>query len=101
MPIKFRELSDTELESYILEILTENQKATLEEGHDLDFSYVGEDGGRFRVNVFRKVTGYGAVFRFIPGDVPTLEQLDVPKIIHGILRLPPGHGAGYRFNGNG
>ena len=81
MPIKFRELSDTELESYILEILTENQKATLEEGHDLDFSYVGEEGGRFRVNVFRKVTGYGAVFRFIPGDVPTLEQLDVPKVV--------------------
>ena len=81
LPIKFRELSDTELESYILEILTENQKATLEEGHDLDFSYVGEEGGRFRVNVFRKVTGYGAVFRFIPGDVPTLEQLDVPKIV--------------------
>ena len=81
MPIKFRELSDTELENYILEILTENQKETLEEGHDLDFSYVAEEGGRFRVNVFRKVTGYGAVFRFIPGDVPTLEQLDVPKVI--------------------
>ena len=81
LPIKFRELSDTELESYILEILTDNQKATLEEGHDLDFSYVGEEGGRFRVNVFRKITGYGAVFRFIPGDVPTLEQLDVPKIV--------------------
>ena len=81
LPIKFRELSDTELESYIHEILTENQKEILEAGHDLDFSYVAEAGGRFRVNVFRKVTGYGAVFRFIPGDVPTLEQLNAPKII--------------------
>ncbi len=81
LPIKFRELSDTELESYVLEILTENQKEILEEGHDLDFSYVAEEGGRFRVNVFRKVTGYGAVFRFIPDDVPTLEQLKAPKII--------------------
>jgi len=83
MPIKFRELSNTELEGYITEILTENQKETLEEGHDLDFSYVGEEGARFRVNVFRKVTGYGAVFRFIPGDIPTLEQLNMPKIITG------------------
>ena len=81
LPIKFRELSDTELESYIQEILTENQKETLEQGHDLDFSYVAEEGGRFRVNVFRKVTGYGAVFRFIPADVPTLEQLNAPTII--------------------
>ena len=81
MPIKFRQLSDTELESYILEILTDNQKDKLERGHDLDFSYVAEEGGRFRVNVFRKVTGFGAVFRHIPGDVPTLEQLEVPKIL--------------------
>ena len=81
MPIKFRELSDTELESYVLEILTKNQKEKLSAGKDLDFSYVGEHGGRFRVNVFRKATGYGAVFRFIPGDVPTLEQLHVPPIL--------------------
>jgi twitching motility protein PilT len=82
MPIKFRELSDTELETYILEILSNNQKETLELGHDLDFSYVAEEGGRFRVNVFRKVSGYGAVFRYIPDEVPTLEKLNVPKVLY-------------------
>ena len=81
MPIKFRQLSDTELESYVLEILTKNQTEKLESGQDIDFSYVGEEGGRFRVNVFRKATGYGAVFRHIPGDVPTLEQLNVPPVL--------------------
>jgi len=81
MPIKFRELSDSELESYVLEILTSNQQEKLQAGHDLDFSYVSEEGGRYRVNVFRKVSGYGAVFRYIPDDVPTLEQLDVPPIL--------------------
>lgn len=81
MPIKFRQLSDTELETYIIEILTKKQREKLESGHDLDFSYIAEEGGRFRVNVFRKVTGIGAVFRYIPGDVPTLDQLMVPPII--------------------
>lgn len=81
MPIKFRELSDTELETYIIEILTAQQKERLEQGHDLDFSYVGDEGGRFRVNVFRKETGIGAVFRYIPGDVPTLDSLGVPPIL--------------------
>jgi len=81
MPIKFRELSDTELETYVYEILTAHQKERLEQGHDLDFSYVGDEGGRFRVNVFRKITGIGAVFRFIPGDVPTLDKLQVPPIL--------------------
>jgi twitching motility protein PilT len=81
MPIKFRELSDNELETYLLEILTNKQKDRLSEGHDLDFSYVGEESGRFRVNIFRKATGIGAVFRSIPSDVPTLEQLHVPPIL--------------------
>jgi len=81
MPIKFRDLGDNELESYVGEILTPTQKKHFEAGNDLDFSYVSEDGGRFRVNVFRKETGVGATFRFIPGDVPTLESLDLPPVV--------------------
>ena len=57
MPIKFRELGDTELESYVSEILSQKMKERFADGHDIDFSYVSEDGGRFRVNVFRKATG--------------------------------------------
>ena len=81
MPIKFRDLGDTELEGYIAEILTANQRKRFDEGHDLDFSYVSEDRGRFRVNVFRKETGVGATFRYIPGEVPTLESLDLPAVV--------------------
>jgi twitching motility protein PilT len=81
MPIKFRDLGQTELETYVSEILTPTQKGRFGDGHDLDFSYVSEDGGRFRVNVFRKETGVGATFRFIPGDIPSLEKLGLPKIV--------------------
>ncbi len=81
MPIKFRELSDTELESYVMEILSDSQKEHFYSGKDLDFSYVGEEGSRFRVNLFRKVSGIGAVFRFIPNEVPTLEGLDMPETV--------------------
>jgi twitching motility protein PilT len=81
MPIKFRELVDTELESYITEILSKNQQDTLRDGIDIDFSYISEDGGRFRVNIFRKATGVGATFRYIPQTIPTLESLALPPII--------------------
>ncbi len=81
MPIKFRELSDSELESYVQEILTPGQQDIYREGHDLDFSYVSSEGGRFRVNLFRKDTGPGAVFRFIPGEVPSLDSLDLPPVL--------------------
>ncbi len=81
MPIKFRELSDTELESYVTEILSDSQREHFETGHDLDFSYVGEEGGRFRVNLFRKASGIGAVFRYIPNEVPTLDSLKLPSVL--------------------
>ena len=81
MPIKFRELSDTELESYVMEIISDSQKEHFYSGQDLDFSYVDEEGGRFRVNLFRKDSGVGVVFRHIPNEVPTLDQLNVPDII--------------------
>ena len=81
MPIKFRDLSDTELDGYIDEILLDAQKERFGDGHDLDFSYVSEEGARFRVNVFRKETGVGAVFRYIPAEIPTLESLYLPPVI--------------------
>jgi twitching motility protein PilT len=81
LPIKFRDLSPAELESYVNEILSPTQQQVFREGHDLDFSYVTGEGGRFRVNIFRKDTGPGAVFRFIPAEVPTLDSLGLPPIL--------------------
>jgi twitching motility protein PilT len=79
--IKFRDLRDTELESYIMEILTPNQSDYFRRGNDLDFSYVSGDGGRFRVNIFRKDTGLGATFRAIPSETPTLAKLGLPPVV--------------------
>ena len=81
MPIKFREVGDAELEGYITEILTQSQVERFHDGHDLDFSYVSAEGGRFRVNVYRKETGVGATFRSIPSDIPSLDRLGLPPII--------------------
>ncbi len=81
MPIKFRDLRDNELEGYVTEILTKTQLERFHQGHDIDFSYVSEDGGRFRVNVFRKETGVGATFRSIPSEIPSIDRLNLPPII--------------------
>jgi len=81
LPIKFRDLRAGELEGYITEILTKSQNETFASGNDLDFSYVSAEGGRFRVNVYRKDTGVGATFRAIPSDVPKLEKLGLPTVV--------------------
>ena len=81
MPIKFRDLSQAELEGYIVEIVSKTNQERLRKGHDVDFSYVSSNGGRFRVNVFRKDTGIGATFRAIPADPPSLDKLGLPPIV--------------------
>src|SRR5450755_1916234 len=81
IPIKFRELGESELDSYITEVLTQNQVKVLREGNDIDFSYVSTDGGRFRVNVYRKESGMGAAFRAIPTTMPSMDQLGLPPIV--------------------
>jgi twitching motility protein PilT len=81
VPIRFRDLAEAELESYVSEILSRNQNDRFRAGHDVDFSYVSEDGGRFRVNVFHKDSGVGAVFRSIPNQVPTLDSLHLPPVV--------------------
>src|SRR3984957_15633242 len=81
LPIKFRDLRAVELEGYVMEIMTRAQAEHFSTGMDLDFSYVSAEGGRFRVNVYRKDTGVGATFRTIPADVPALDKLGLPPIV--------------------
>ncbi len=81
LPIKFRDLRPGELEGYIAEILSRSQAEVFNKGQDLDFSYVSSEGGRFRVNVYRKETGVGATFRAIPSEVPTLDKLALPATV--------------------
>ncbi len=81
MPIKFRDLRQPELEGYLTEILTRNQADHFAKGHDIDFSYVSAEGGRFRVNVFRKETGIGATFRAIPTGSADARQAAASPIV--------------------
>lgn len=90
LPIKFRNLSGTELDTYVNEILTELQQKSFSRGNDVDFSHVTEDGTRFRANVFHKTSGTGAVFRYIPTEVPSLEKLNLPPIIQKLTTYHQG-----------
>lgn len=90
LPIKFRELGDTELETYLFEILTKNQRERFKSGEDLDFSYMSEGVGRFRVNLFRKLSGIGAVLRHIPTEIPAFDTLNLPRVIKSFAEFRQG-----------
>lgn len=58
--------------------------------HDDDFSFALPGTGRFRANVFRQRGSYGAVIRVIPFDLPTPEELNIPKEVMDLAKLTKG-----------
>jgi twitching motility protein PilT len=81
LDVPFRVLTEQEASRFIQEILTPEQWVRLEQDKHLDLVYTLSDVARFRGNVFVQNHGLGAVFRVIPNDVPTIEQLQLPPII--------------------
>ncbi|HKI05991.1 MAG TPA: type IV pilus twitching motility protein PilT [Thermoanaerobaculia bacterium] len=65
-------------ERLILEILSPEQETALREQGQVDFAYTLDGVGRFRSNAYRQQRGMDAVFRAIPPQPPTLEQLGLP-----------------------
>jgi len=68
----------------LFEILTPEQQETLNTNKDLDKAYELDGVGRFRCNFLYQHRGVGAVFRIIPTDILTLEQLGMPETVKKI-----------------
>ncbi len=88
--VKFRVLDDDELRSMLYEITPEDKIKTFEETGDLDFSYEIVGLARYRANYFRQKNGIGAVFREIPSEILSAEQLGLPPVVSQLAQLPRG-----------
>jgi twitching motility protein PilT len=55
-----------------------------------DFAYTFGERGRFRVNVLRHLSGLGAVFRAIPSNAMTLDELNLPEAVRQMCRASQG-----------
>jgi twitching motility protein PilT len=74
-------LTKEDVHTMVYDIMSDNQRRTFEETHEIDFSFEMGQVARFRVNVFMQRRGEGAVFRTIPTKILTLEQLGMPPIL--------------------
>lgn len=78
--IEYHELGQDELQSLLYEICPEDKQKVFEETGDLDFAYEIPGVARFRANFFQQKWGIAAVFRQIPSEILTAEQLSLPPI---------------------
>ncbi len=81
IPTNFPVLSPKTNREYLYEIITPEQREHIEKNLDLDFAYELPGVGRFRGNIFFQHRGIGAVFRLIPTDITTLDQLRMPPLV--------------------
>jgi twitching motility protein PilT len=88
--VEFRDLTPSDMEALIFEILTDEQREQLETTHDLDFAYEITGIARFRGNIFYQHRGMGAVFRVIPSHIPSADDLKLPKAIREFTELNKG-----------
>jgi twitching motility protein PilT len=88
--LNYRNVSSETCQSLIFEILTEKQKELFTENWDLDLSYPLAGVGRFRVNIFMQRNGISSVFRLIPENIKTIEELDLPEQLAGLIDASEG-----------
>ncbi len=88
--VKFKKLGNDELRAMLYEICPEEKIKAFEESGDVDFGYEIPGLARYRCNFFRQKYGVGAVFREIPSEIMTCEQLGLPKVIGRLAHLPKG-----------
>lgn len=83
------------------QILSNEQFERLTVNKELDFSLSFSDKGRFRVNAYTQKGAPAAAFRLIPLDLPDIDTLGLPNIVHKFADLrqgfvlvtgPTGHG---------
>ncbi len=83
-------LTREETQASIYDVLNDTQKRIFEERRDLDFAFEIPGVSRFRANVLQQLRGIGAVFRVVPTQVKTLEELAMPKVLKQLSELEKG-----------
>ncbi|TSC56944.1 MAG: twitching motility protein [Parcubacteria group bacterium Greene0714_21] len=99
--MKQKVLSASDIEGLVAPLLSSEQHARLKAEKDIDFSYDFQGRARFRVNVFFQQGSLSLASRLIPSRIQTMEELNLPEVLHEFTRAtqgfviitgPSGHG---------
>ncbi|HFD87969.1 MAG TPA: type IV pilus twitching motility protein PilT [Gammaproteobacteria bacterium] len=89
-PLQFDKIDPAALEMHLLSQMNDASLEQFNEHDGTDFSYEVKDLARFRVNAFRYLNGVGAVFRIIPTQAITLDDLGLPRVIRALTHYRQG-----------
>ncbi|MBV8859631.1 MAG: type IV pilus twitching motility protein PilT [Acidobacteria bacterium] len=85
-----RTLASADTKSLAYSVLTDAQKHRFEENLELDFSFGVRGLSRFRANLFNQRGAVGAVFRAIPYEIKSFDDLGLPPVVSSLCDKPRG-----------
>ena len=88
--VKTENLKPADLEKMLLPLLNRAQREKFDQTMAVDFGYGVPGVARFRANLYLQRGTVGAVFRRIPIQVQTIDQLELPVAIEELTQIPDG-----------
>ena len=85
IPINSQLLPPDAPRNLLAEILSPSRIEELEESGELNMGHAIEGVGNFRISGMRQRGSYAAVIRYIPTEIPVLENLNVPLILADLI----------------
>ena len=90
IPIKTDPLKPSDLERMLLPLLNHAQKERFDSQQSVDFGYGVPGVARFRANMYMQRGTVGAVFRRVPIQVQSIDQLELPQAVTELTQIPDG-----------
>jgi twitching motility protein PilT len=86
----FPPLTAKDIEFVFEQVTTQEQRAAFSKERELDFAYSVPGLARFRVNALRQRGTVSLAFRFVPFEVPSIDELGLPQICKKLILKPRG-----------
>lgn len=83
-------IEQAELAKIVDGFMNAEQQQRFKEQSDLDFALQFENACRLRINLFKQMRGFSAVFRIIPSQIKSLDELQFPAIFKEIASYSKG-----------
>lgn len=84
--IREKKLSPEDIEGILKVMIPEELFQRFLKEKEIDFSFMYKNEARFRCNAFFQRGNIAIALRFIPSKIPTIEELNLPPILHEFTR---------------
>ncbi len=85
LPVNQQKMDNATIKNLLSEVASESQLQILETHNELNMGIPVPGVGSFRLSAFRQRGSVSAVFRYIPGDIPRLADLNLPPVLAEVI----------------